>query len=87
MSHSDWEIFRRYAFRVRSLSDFGGNGNTFLILDKSVILALFHPPFDVPLIPYLIVLNWGNDGGDYTSLLPVLFTRTLVDVTLSSVAL
>ncbi|KAG9309967.1 hypothetical protein JVU11DRAFT_10000 [Chiua virens] len=84
---SDWEIFRRYSSRVRSLTAFESNMLNCETLDNNVILSLSHPPHNGPLIPYLKILCWTVSDEDHVPLLPVLFTHTLVDVTLPSFSL
>ena len=85
MSLRDWEIFYRYSSRIRTL---GRVMPEYLLrplnLDDDVIFALSNPPTYGPLVPYLRTLYWDKPDRKHASLLRLLLTPCLVNLSLPS---
>lgn len=85
MSLRDWDIFFRYSSRIRTL--FHSIGPEVLTqcssLGDDVIFALSNPPTYGPIVPYLKTLYWDKPNRKYASLLRLLLTPSLVNLSLS----
>ncbi|KAF9235553.1 hypothetical protein BU15DRAFT_51277 [Melanogaster broomeanus] len=86
MTLRDWQVFFKYSRRVRVVEQSVGPERITgcLSLGDDVIFSLSNPPSYGPLIPRLRTLHWDKPTKKYASLLRMLFTSSLVTISLST---
>ncbi|KAF9235552.1 hypothetical protein BU15DRAFT_16847, partial [Melanogaster broomeanus] len=85
MTLRDWQVFFKYSCHVRVVKQSVGWSVTgCLNLGDDVIFSLSNPPSYGPLIPRLKTLYWDKPTKKYASLLRMLFTPSLVTLSLST---
>ncbi|EIW81768.1 hypothetical protein CONPUDRAFT_143463 [Coniophora puteana RWD-64-598 SS2] len=76
---ADWEILRKYTYRVRKLSE-----QPFMKLCSAALLELSLGPHDMfPLLPRLKGIHWSDVSKEDISYLPLFLTPTLEDLSIS----
>ncbi|KAF9231249.1 hypothetical protein BU15DRAFT_56395 [Melanogaster broomeanus] len=86
MTLKDWQVFFKYSCRVHVVEQ--SVGPEYITgcsdLGDDVIFSLSNPPSYGPLIPCLRTLHWNKPTNEYASLLRMLFTSSLVTISLST---